>query len=155
MPSISTPGEYWSSVVSVDVEQHLEDRANIRKAFHAAVSLYHVWDWGKQHAESRNEKWPDHKSLYAKCPEFATLQDLANAFKHLKLNPKRRKTNISGASEVQLRTGAFQEGAFDADAFDMDKLELDIDETEPLQITSIIRAVHSMWQEELQKRGWI
>src|SRR4051794_15351058 len=40
-----TASNYWSGMVEPDYQDCLNDPADLRAAFHAAISLFHMHDW--------------------------------------------------------------------------------------------------------------
>ncbi len=92
-------------MVEPDYQDCLDDRADLRAAFHAAISLFHMsdWVWETHEATVRANfsltdrksgvvKAPDKSEEFANAleeqyPDFGLIRGIANAAKHLKLKP--------------------------------------------------------------------
>lgn len=151
MDRISNLEEYWKAVVLRDIEDHIQDSTDLRKAMHVAISLYHVWDWGKEGFTD----WPDHKAFYDRSEDFRYLRDICNAFKHLQLDYDRRQTAMRSAEDIRRHQGAFDSKAFDNEAFDVSKILIDLGAGRTRNFTEVIRGVKAMWSDELGSRGLI
>ena len=95
MDKIDTFLLFKSEVVEKDLCDFLADKKDLRKAFHIAVSLFHLADWVYVAKQSdirkrytlKDEKKQKEKAFYdalgEEHPEFQSIRDIANAVKHL------------------------------------------------------------------------
>ncbi len=112
MKALSTPRDFLREVVDVYVANFAQVySAELRLAFHACTSLLSLRDWVAEAHEGESWTWrTDTKSPISKRSllrdltvieaDFGVTADVANASKHMVLEPNRRQTTISGASDV-------------------------------------------------------
>jgi hypothetical protein len=95
---IETPAEFFRQVLEPDYQAFLDAPTDLRLAFHAAASLFHLRDWVA--AAKGLDKGSLQLDLEARCKSFGVIRDVANAGKHLMLtNPS---TNVRGVGDVRL-----------------------------------------------------
>jgi hypothetical protein len=99
-----TPADFWFGMVEPDFADCEANKADLRAAFHAAISLFHMHDWvWKTHRDAikaiftyRGRDRKKHavhdagsfaNALEQQCPDFGRIRGIANAAKHLELRP--------------------------------------------------------------------
>jgi hypothetical protein len=99
-----TATDFWSEMVEPDYKEYLQAPANLRRALHAASSLFHMSDWvfhtheaavrstfkfanrqGNVQSVSKASEFAD--ALEQQNPDFGRIRGIANAAKHLALRP--------------------------------------------------------------------
>jgi hypothetical protein len=104
-----TAADFWSGMVEPDFADCLRNPADLRAAFHAASSLFHMHDWvWKTHEVAVRESFVfttndgptrvhDNKSfanaLEQHCEDFGRIRGIANAAKHLEIRDVRPVAN--------------------------------------------------------------
>jgi hypothetical protein len=86
-----TPEDFFQGFVEMDHDDWREAPSDIRRAFHAAVSAFHLADHYYRYHARRNEGFlaryrnlgEFQKALAQRAPLFKVIQDMANAYKHL------------------------------------------------------------------------
>jgi hypothetical protein len=113
---IETPREFFEHVVNLDAKDFLEMPTELRLAYHACTSLLSLRDWIYQSYNNRGWTWSTHsqgnmtsigelqRSLNAIDQVFGITTDIANATKHMILDPDRRQTSLYGAANLQIQT---------------------------------------------------
>lgn len=113
---IETPREFFDHVVEVDVAECLRGEPDLRKAYHACISLFSLRDWIVETCKGR--QWMSSgvaqpaiatkkqflKSLVGLDGKFAIVTDIANASKHMMLEPGRGETTLYGAANTEIHT---------------------------------------------------
>ena len=74
---ISDYKEFKRCVVAADFEDFMADRANLRKAWHCAGSLFHLADW----------VYAAHKSSIDVKYQYVTTKELRNPWRAWKISP--------------------------------------------------------------------
>jgi hypothetical protein len=100
-----TPSDYWLGMVEPDYQECIDNPADLRAAFHAAISLFHMHDWvwrtheavvraagfsftngiGQTIAVFDSASFAN--ALEQQCADFGRVRGIANAAKHLELRP--------------------------------------------------------------------
>jgi len=83
-----TPYDFFDAFV---LEDHQDDPSSIRKAFHAAISAFHLAGHYFRFYSRRHEEFSKRfrtlgqfqTALTLRTPSFKVIQDMANAYKHL------------------------------------------------------------------------
>ncbi len=86
-----TPDEFFQGFVEMDHDDWREEPRDIRRAFHAAISAFHLADHYYRYHARRDEAFAARyrtlgdfrKALAQRAPLFRVIQDMANAYKHL------------------------------------------------------------------------
>ncbi len=105
-----TAADFWSGMVEPDYRDCLNDPADLRAAFHAAISLFHMHDWvwetdqstvraNFNFTESGLTNVPKKSTDFANAlerqyPDFGLVRGIANAAKHLELKPPKKNLKL-------------------------------------------------------------
>jgi len=106
------PGDFWCGMVEPDFAECTSNKADLRAAFHAAISLFHMHDWvWKTHEQSLRASFTYTvgakktvavhdaasfaTSLEQQHPDFGRIRSIANAAKHLELKDIRPVQNAA------------------------------------------------------------
>jgi len=120
--ALETSSDYWSAMVEPDYQECLNNPADLRAAFHAAISLFHMhdWVWHTHEPDVRRvfsipktgaKQKRDETTLFANAledqlPDFGRVRGIANAAKHLELRDIRPVANApSRAADTAVSTG--------------------------------------------------
>jgi hypothetical protein len=107
-----TPGDFWFGMVEPDFAECEANKADLRAAFHAAISLFHIHDWvWETHSDAirtlftykDRDDWEHPVSsagsfanaLEQQYPDFGRIRGIANAVKHLELRDVRPVDNAA------------------------------------------------------------
>jgi hypothetical protein len=176
---IETPREYFDHVVNIDVNDLIADPTDIRRAYHACVSLLSLRDWILKAYANQPWSWQTkanghlksktqfQKSLNAIDKDFAIVTDIANASKHMVLEPSQSQTNLCGSANVETMSvtkasggaiiGSAPLGTF---AFNQaptvstsDRIQVKIDASYFDVLTCVVSA-RAIWVALLQENSW-
>ena len=170
---ISTPKEFLLHIVDPDMEEFArEGEYSLRSAYHACVSLLSLRDWvGKDHDgkmwsyKSRQIGTIDQGRLKGGFgtdlvnieSDFEIVFDVANASKHMVLNPRQRLTPLYGFANVyiQVTSGAFDISAFAPGAFQTAQQCIFVKvDTHYHDLLACAQKVHAIWKELFAENGW-
>jgi hypothetical protein len=174
---IETPRDFFDHVVEVDVSEFRANRLDLRAAYHACSSLLSLRDWVVESykckpwifgglAQKQFVRVGElQTSLEAIEPKFAIVTDIANASKHMVLDPKRRRTNLHGNANTEVHgfsspsAARFSGGISGAPISALPisggpghvlvKIDHDFHDVE-----ACILAVHSAWTRILIENSW-
>lgn len=107
-----TPADFWSGMVEPDYKDARSNPADLRAAFHAAISLFHMHDWiwrtyeasvgtsftfrnSAGSAAAVRDAGTFANSLEQQCEDFGRIRSIANAAKHLQLRDIRPVPNAA------------------------------------------------------------
>jgi hypothetical protein len=130
--------KYWNEFVEPDFQDFQASPGNLRKAFHCAISLFHIADWiykekGPSYWQSAGLKFKDRtgamvlvhddksfaNALATINPDFELIRNVANNAKHFSLkNPGSHPASPSHAANTYSRQAAFDASVFDESVFD-------------------------------------
>lgn len=175
---IETPREYFDHVVTIDVNDLISYPLDIRRAYHACVSLLSLRDWILQAYANQPWSWQTktkghltkaqfQKALNAIDPTFTIVTDIANASKHMVLEPNKSQTNLWGSANVETIAvttasggaliGSAPLGSF---AFNQlptvstsDRIQVKIDANYFDVLTCVVKA-REIWVTLLQENSW-
>jgi hypothetical protein len=161
-------------MVEPDYQECLSNPADLRAAFHAAISLFHMhdWVWHTHEPDVRSvfsirktgTKWPETlfaDALEKQYPDFGRVRGIANAAKHLELrdirpvaNAPRRAPDTAvstgGAGGYGVGSGGYGVGVF-AYAGSPRVVLIGPPETEFVEIA---KAVYDMWGKLRADHDW-
>ena len=131
---IATPQDFWDYVVVPDYDDSVTNVDDLRKAFHCAISLFHMADWiyithqttihATFYFNSRKLLGSNVPMLVTRVSEFADsisdahpnfelIRRIANSVKHLSLTGQSPHTNApSNASNTSVQTTGYGVGGF-------------------------------------------
>jgi hypothetical protein len=161
--SVQTSVDFFRQVLEPDYRECIAAPADLRKAFHAAASLFHLRDWIAA-TESPNPTKEELKKLQsdlqaklvARCEFFAIIRDVANASKHLKLIMK-PSTSVTGAADIrsqEIATAAYNvAGGYNVAGAYGPVLAVVII-PEGVVFAEAAAKVYEMWKEVFREKGW-
>jgi hypothetical protein len=112
MKEFRTPADFWFGMVEPDFADCEANKADLRAAFHAAISLYHMHDWvwkaradevkllftyssGDRKMRAVHGARSFANALEQQYPDFGRIRSIANAAKHLELTEIRPVENAA------------------------------------------------------------
>jgi hypothetical protein len=175
-----TAAEFWAGMVEPDYQAALANPADLRAAFHAAISLFHLHDWVWHSHESQlrgnfsfrdaagtvvavHTKGSFAKSLEQICEDFGQIWNIANAAKHLQITDIRAVPNAASHAAdtaVHLQGGAsggYGVGAIGygvAGSYARLAVILEGPPGQELEFRDVAQAVHGMWSRLRAQYGW-
>ncbi len=158
MKNIDTYTKFKEAVVEPDFHAFMSDWGNLRKAWHCAVSLFHLSDWVYEaHKQTIDAKYQyqDRKgqtqpvsnekefanALGQQHPAFQLIRGVANAAKHCKLKSGHPQDPLGMPSHAANTYVAFQIGEVKLQGTDV-------------EFASLAQAVLTMWNDLFAKEGW-
>jgi hypothetical protein len=170
MISITTYKEYKRSIVDRDFQDFMKSKGDLRKAWHCAISLFHLHDWvyvARQSSIKSSYKFQDHNgiirpvssarefanSLAQKYPEFQLIRGIANAAKHLELNDgPPGPTMPRHAASTSVAGRVFDPNVFDPNIFQTGEVMLK--GLPDRKFAELAQSVLNMWNELFSLEGW-
>jgi hypothetical protein len=174
---VSTYKEYKLEIVDKDHADFLADDGDIRKAFHSAISLFHLHDWvyaahdsyinanftfllkSAPTPVSNAKQFAD--SLSDASPDFALIRGVANSAKHLELrtpDPKRPPpppSAPSNAANTFSQSTGWGEGKWGEMKWGgAPTIMLEGANNNHIVLSRITSAVMTMWNDLFIKHGW-
>lgn len=158
--NVDNAASFRRVVVERDYADYKSDPLDVRRAYHLALSLFHLSDWTFQEfGQLGNWKFGRDTSVYqgqleAGCREFGYIRDVANAVKHCVLERKTR-TQMTGAKDVVVAGAAFDPGAFEASAFQTKStIVVRIAPNQAVNFEYVADKVKAMWDTLFEREGW-
>lgn len=168
-----TAADYWSGMVEPDYQDCLRDPADLRAAFHAAISLFHMHDW----------VWTTHKltvraaftfntsagarvnacdaksfanALEQQCDDFGRVRGIANAAKHLQLSDVRQVPNApSHAANTAVQTTGIGQGGYGMGPYGGGpRVMLAGPNGNDMEFSDVAKGVYDMWGQLRTAHGW-
>jgi len=174
MGQIDTYSKYKQQVVERDFREFMAARADLRKAWHCAGSLFHLHEWVyAAHKAAIDAKYTfvdDNGSIRpVSCavhfanslgqiyPDFQLVRGIANASKHFVLRaPPAGRSHPSGmpshAANTYVSGAAFQLGAF-SNAFQLGEVKQQADSTD-IEFAVLAQSILNMWDQLFAQEGW-
>jgi hypothetical protein len=173
MSKIDTYSLYKSEILEPDLQDFITDRRNLRKAWHSAISLFHLHDWvyrahkttidasysyrhdnGSSTPVSRAEHFANF--LGQRYSDFQIIRGVANSSKHLELwaAPPGRKDPPgmpSNAANTYTSSGDFSTD-FSRD-FDTGEVMIEASPN-PIPFARLAQSVLDMWNDIFNAEGW-
>jgi hypothetical protein len=158
--------------VDIDLQEFMEDRSNLRKAWHSATSLFHLSDW-VYHAHkviinarytftdrNNNVKPVREVSQFANAlgqqfSDFQLIRGIANASKHLKLDrspPGRRDPPEMPSNAANTYTSVGFSNDFDA-SFYKGEVMLQA-QPKDIPFAALVQSVSDTWVAVFAREGW-
>lgn len=180
MKEFRTAADFWSGMVEPDYQDCLNNPADLRAAFHAAISLFHMHDcvW-KIHepAVRANFTFTDRmgssvagvhdnmsfaNALEQQCADFGRIRGIANAAKHLELRDIRPVPNApSHASNTSVQVtgggsgyGVGPRGYGEAGWGYARGPRVVLEGPSDMEFSDVAKAVYQMWQTLRATHGW-
>ena len=130
--------KYWDEFLEPDYQEYFAQQGDLRRAFHCAISLFHMADWiykekglaywqavGLDFVNRNGVREPvrDEKTfanaLAAIDQNFELIRNIANSAKHFSLSrPGSHPSSPSHAANTYSQSSTFHPAMFDADVFD-------------------------------------
>jgi len=157
---ISSARDFWIKVAQPDYEDFRDNPANLRKAFHAAMSLYHVVDWVWGDYESSPPLVFNASSLddlrshieHNECPDFGLIRDVSDSSKHFRLG--RSSATVTSATEVITRGTGYGEGRYGEGPWGGSSRVVVELNSGVRHFSAIATNVHEMWDRLFAQQGW-
>jgi hypothetical protein len=168
-----TASDFWSKMVVPDYEEYCEKSADLRAALHAAISLFHMADWvfhahegavkaaftfSDKNGAVQPVSCAEHfaTSLEQRCDDFGRIRGIANATKHLRLNPSgiRPVRNAPrNAANTLVQTTGFGEGGYGQGPYGGGPRVM-LEGSPDMEFSEIAKAVFDMWKSLKLAYGW-
>jgi len=175
LQKIDTYTAYWREIVGPDMREFRQSPADLRLAFHLAISLFHMGDWvygahkttidaNFTYVDSNGATKPVHdEKTFANAirtlnSDFELIRSIANSAKHLQLKKSSKAyhthTASHAANTVSQPTG-FGQGSFGQGPYGgTQRVMLEGPGGNDLEFQSIAASVWQTWESLAQKHGW-
>lgn len=173
---LKTATDYWHEMVEPDYRECLNNPSDLRAAFHAAISLFHMHDWiWVTYASVRTSftftdgtgatiKVHDEKSfanaLEQQCADFGRVRGIATGAKHLQIKNVRPVQNAPRhVANIQIRRIGGYFGRFYGNYFGRyyghaTIVVLEGTNGNDMKFSEVARAVYEMWGKLRTIHGW-
>ncbi len=160
-------------MVEPDYAECVARPADLRAAFHAAISLFHMHDWMWRTHEStvsanftlidgngRQVRVHDAasfaSSLEQQCEDFGRIRSIANAAKHLELRDIRPVPNAaSHAANTAVQTTGWGQGGFGKGSYGgAPRVMLAGPNGNDMEFSDVAKGVYDMWGKLRIDYGW-
>lgn len=155
--SITTPRQFFEQVVSHDVLDYAKDQSDLRKAFHACLSLDHLADWI---ANARNENRGSFlDKIYPQCPEIKAIRDISVNAKHFPPEPKRAPTIKTQEIKQSISIDEIDVplddmiGTLD-DYGATPQIGIDVGDGKNQWLILLINKAYAFWKKEYEAKKW-
>lgn len=170
---------FWREIVDADFNDCVAKIDDLRRAFHCAISLFHLHDWiyvahkadidkNLTFEDKSGASRPVHdRRSFANAlgdlhPDFELIREIANSAKHLKLrepctNPSSRShpSAPSDAANTRVQATGWGEGGFGKGPFGgTPRVMLQGPEGQDLEFSDLAKSTYEMWKTLGQKHGW-
>lgn len=170
--SVTDCAEYWNEILVPDFDDFIKQIDDLRKAFHCAISLFHMCDWiyvfyGLQVCSSFTYKdnndatqaVSDEKTfanaLRDLCPEFELIRGIANSAKHLQLRGTGgHPASPSNAANTRVQSTGWGEGGFGMGPWNGSPRVMLQATDGDLEFSAIATTVRDMWKQLASNHGW-
>ena len=166
--------KYWNELVEPDYQEFQANQGDVRKAFHCAISLFHMADW--VYKEKGLNYWKsvglhftdrtgaaiavhDHKSfanaLATIDPNFELVRNIANSAKHFSLSkPGSHPSSPSHAANTYSSPAVFSPSVFSPAVFDTTaKVMLEGPGGRDLLFLNLAKSVHETFEKFCANHG--
>lgn len=159
--SITSARGFFDRVVKPDYEEFTSKPTDLRKAFHIAVSLYHVREWifsqyrgvpAKVFNCSNSNSFFSHLAGNV-CSDLNLVRDIANSQKHFRLTQGSPQVNTA-TQTVTRSTGwgelPYGEGPYGGTP----TVVVELNDGTVRAFSAIAKNVFHMWEQLFQTQGW-
>ena len=163
-----TARHFWSEMAIPDIIDYRTDQANLRRALHSAISLFHMHDWvfhtheadvrasftftdknGIRRPVSSPEEFAN--ALEQQNADFGRIRGIANAGKHLKLKNIRPVQNApSHAANTATQSMGFGQGPYGG----VSRVMLEGANGNDMEFLTILENVYQMWDGLMTSHSW-
>ncbi len=165
--------QFREEVVRPDLEDFMKDKGDVRKAFHCAISLFHLADWvyashkkqidakfgfiddrGKERQVNNSAEFAN--ALGQKYEHFQLIRGIANALKHFQLKPVPEgrvnpKDMPSHSANVFVVGGGFSNDF--SDDFQKSRVHLE-GAGGDRDFAALAKSTMQMWDDLIRTEGW-
>lgn len=173
LKQLKTAGDFWSEMVVPDCNEFDKDQTDLRKALHAAISLFHMHDWvfhtytdtvkstftytdndKNKHRVSKASQFAT--SLEQRNHDFGRIRGIANAAKHLQLTDIRPVSNApSHAANTALQITGYGQGGYGHGPYGGGgRVMLAGPDGNDMEFSLILQSVYEMWARLKQHHDW-
>ena len=164
--------KYWNEVVLPDYEDFMSDVGNLRKAFHLAISLFHMTDWlywgNKEHIDANftfldkdaNSQRVTSESTFSNSicdydPDFELIRGIANASKHLKLQrPGQHAASPTNAANTYVTSTGYGVGSYSTGPYGgSPRVRLQGPNNQDIELTDLAGGIRDMWLRLCRERN--
>jgi hypothetical protein len=164
---------FWRDIVKPDYNDFLEKIDDLRRAFHCAITLFHLGDWiyiahkasidaSFTFKDTHGASQPvyDEKTfanaLRDLHPNFELTRGIANSAKHLQLkNSGPHPSAPTNAANTRVQSPGWQKGPYSMGPHSgAPRVMLEGSAGRDLELSDLARSVFAMWESLSKKHGW-
>jgi hypothetical protein len=168
-----TAADFWSGMLEPDYADCIANCADLRAAFHAAISLFHMHDWvwrthesavraaftftdGNGRETNVHDAASFANSLEQQCEDFGRIRSIANAAKHLALRDIRPVPNAaSHAANTAVQTTGYGQGGYGMGPYGGGpRVMLAGPHGNDMEFSDVAKGVYDMWSKHRTAHGW-
>ncbi len=164
---------FWREIVTPDYEETVSKIDDLRRAFHCAISLFHLCDWiyvahkafidatftfkdktGAAQPVSDEKTFAN--ALRDLNPDFELIRGIANSAKHLALRNKGpHPAAPNSAANTRVQATGFGEGGYGKGPWGgSPRVMLEGPLGQDLEFSDIAKSVYEMWKTLSQQYNW-
>ena len=178
--SLTTSTDFWLAMVIPDYAESRANESDLRRALHAANSLFHMHDWVfhtyKVLVQPGSQR-PTHKITYIDLSgntntvssekklaneleqqnhDFGRIRGIANAAKHLKLTRIRLVPNApADAANTRIKTTGYGQRRYGAGPYGgAARVMLEGANGDDMEFSLICDGVYEMWESLIRLNSW-
>jgi hypothetical protein len=162
---------FWREVVIPDFDDFMGEQSNLRRAFHCAISLFHMADWVYRghkayiHAHfTFTDKNGNPKSVYNEKsfanairdlhPDFELIRGIANSAKHLEIRQGTHPASPTHAANTSSHSSTWDTAEWDNDPWNSRGIILTDSGGNNYKVLALAESTYKMWSRLCQQHGW-
>lgn len=169
--SITDCRSFWREIVVPDYNDFTANIDDLRRAFHCAISLFHLSDWvyvahkahidanftfRERHGVARADERTFANALGDLHPDFDLIRGIANSAKHLVLTNRRpHPAAPSHAANTRVQSTGFGEGGYGMGPYGgTPRVMLEGAGGEDREFSDLATSTFDMWKRLSQQHNW-
>jgi hypothetical protein len=169
--SITDCRSFWREIVVPDYNDFTANIDDLRRAFHCAISLFHLSDWvyvahkahidanftfRERHGVARPDERTFANALGDLHPDFDLIRGIANSAKHLVLTNRRpHPAAPSHAANTRVQSTGFGEGGYGMGPYGgTPRVMLEGAGGEDREFSDLATSTFDMWKRLSQQHNW-
>ena len=169
--SITDCRSFWREIVVPDYNDFTANIDDLRRAFHCAISLFHLSDWvyvahkahidanftfRERHGVARPDERTFANALGDLHPDFDLIRGIANSAKHLVLTNRRpHPAAPSHAANTRVQSTGFGEGGYGMGPYGgTPRVMLEGPGGQDREFSDLATSTFDMWKRLSQQHNW-
>ena len=162
---------FWRDIVTPDYNDFMNQREDLRRAFHCAISLFHMADWvyltHKAFIDAQftfvdkngtQQRVQDEK-MFANAvrdlhSEFELIRGIANSAKHLEIRRGKHPASPTNAANTSSQSSDWDQAEWDVDPWNGRGVILAGPGGNDYKVTALADSTYKMWSSLCRQHGW-